>query len=144
MSLRKYAPRLVIECHSNRPLQYLYLCMGLLAQVSLFVLPWPLWLRLLLMLLFCWPLWRVWQGRCELGGVIRRLHWDEEGQWWLLEGNKSVLLQMDRENLLTPFLCLLRFQDNSGAMAVVLTPRAIGMENFRRLLVRLRLQDRQG
>lgn len=142
MSSKKYAPAIWLECRANPLLRRAYLAMAALAQLSLFILPWPLPLRLLAMLLLCVPLYLVWRIRCELSGPALTLHWDSDGQWWRLADHSQYLLQLDSENLLTTQWMVLRlregFDKKGKALAVVLTPEAIGHENYRRLLIRLK------
>lgn len=145
MSSKKYAPRLVIDCQANPWLQGAYAGMAILAQCSLLLLPWPLWIGLLSGVLLCWPIWHVWRGRCELGGVPLCLHWDAEGHWWLIGRSQSHLLQSDSETLNTPILIVLRLIKTDlkkrDRLAVVLTPAAIGEDLFRQLYVRLRVEQ---
>ena len=142
MSLPRYAPALWLECRAQPLLQTLYLGMAALAQLALFILPWPGPWRALAMVMLCIPLTLIWRRRCELGGEALTLHWDSDGQWWRWQADGLHLLSLEPEQLVTPAWIVLRLREGVArrgrVVALILTPRAIGAENFRRLLLRLR------
>jgi len=143
MSSKGYATPLRLESAAVPPLQQLYLLFVGLVLIVLASTPLPYGLQLPLLLSCVLLAWRVWHRRSELGAGPVSLVWDAEQRWWWHQGGREVELQLRGDSYLSARLIVLNFREAGSARrySLVLLPRSLGEETFRRLRVRLRLEQ---
>ncbi len=139
MSSKGYATPLRIEVGANPLLRRLYLGMSGCAVLTLLLLPLPLPMNILAVMVLLLLATRVWQRRAELGGRPVKLVWDGEQQWWWQDEDETAV-ELSGDSYLATCLAVLNFR-TPGAVsrAVVLTPKGIGEELFRRMRVRFQI-----
>ncbi|MFO7592950.1 MAG: protein YgfX [Pseudomonadota bacterium] len=145
MSSKEYATPLRIEVGVNRLLRGIFLLFCALVGAVLLWLPWPLPLKMALMVSCFAAVSNVWSRRAELGGRPVSLVWDAEQRWWWRQAGRTVPLALLGNSYLSSSLVVLNFRhtDSRRRYAVVLSPRAVGAETFRRLSVRLKLSGEE-
>lgn len=141
MSSPEYATPLRIEVGENRLLRRLYLSFVLLTLLTLLWLPLSLWMTLPGALLFLALARRQWRLRPELGGGAVGLVWDAEQRWWWSQDGETLELLLRGDSYLSAVLVALNFRvpESRRRRSLLLTPAGIGQQEFRRLLVRIRL-----
>lgn len=142
MSSKGYATPLALDVHPNKLLRTLYLLFVLQAGAVLLWLPLPFFACALVFLLFLIPVRMTWQKRPDLGGTPVRLVWDEQQRWWWSQGGETIEFALQGESYVSSSLVVLCFRqiEGKGRRSLVLTPRSVGMDTFRRLLVRFRVE----
>lgn len=145
MPVKKYAPRLQLECSNVGKLRLLFASTVVLSQLCLATLPLSLSLKSLLLLLITVLAWRCWSRRCELGADPVTLIWDAENRWWWSQGGEERELVLCGDSYLSTGMVILNFSAPTSRIrrSLVLFPASVGAMNFRRLTVRLRLEGRQ-
>jgi hypothetical protein len=83
-----------------------------------------------------------WRKRPDLGGPPVSLVWDEQQRWWWSQGGEATELALQGESYISPSLVVLSFKqsDGAGRRSLVLTPKSVGKDTFRRLLVRFHVE----
>jgi hypothetical protein len=142
MSSKKYATPLRLDAAAVRPLQISYLAFVILTLAVLSGSPLPLLLRLLAVAVFAAAARRVWLRRSELGGGPVHLVWDGGQRWWWSQRGTERQLRLLGNSYLSPRLVVLNFRgvESGRRCSLVLLPASIGEEQFRRLLVRFRVE----
>ncbi len=139
MSSKEYATPLRIEVRANPLLRRLYLGMSGSAVLTLLLLPLPLPINFLAVMVLLLFTTRVWQRRAELGGRPVTLVWDSEQQWWW-QDEYEYAVELCGDSYLATRLAVLNYRiSGSASRAVVLTPKGIGEELFRRMRVRFQI-----
>ena len=144
MSSKKYAAPLQLELHASKILFTVLLFLHTLAIVALMILPFSIWLRLLLSVVIAligMYLIAVHAMR-SADKSINKIVWDANDGWLIssriAENSKMILLG---DSFIHPLLTVLRFkqQKKNFATNVVLLKDNIDENEFRRLRVRLKL-----
>lgn len=141
MSSTGYATPLRLEVTGNPFLQRLFLLLLGAASLTLLLTSFRHPPLLVLIPLIIWLARREWRRRPELGGDPLSLVWDHEQRWWCRSDKDLHELGLLGDSYLSPHVVVLNFHrlPRHDGFALVLTPKGVGRDNFRHLLVRLRL-----
>lgn len=142
MSSSGYATPLRLEVGPVKALQRLYIAFFAVVTVVLWWLSLSYGATLILLPPLLWLAVSVWRVRPELGGSPLEVIWGAGGRWWLNGGRGEHEYRLQGNSYVSPYLVVLNFRalEPGDNRALVISRTAVGVEPFRRLQVRLRLE----
>lgn len=134
---RTYATPLELELLPSRQQRYFVSLVFILAALSVLILPWPLVLRLTVLIV----LGLVSYYLLRTFNPCSHIMWQSDNHWLLTSHNIRYAAVLMPESLVTPMLVILLFRDETGRrQSVVIWPDSVDASAFRRLRVRLKLE----
>lgn len=144
MSSKKYAARLQLDLYPSKTLLAVLLLLHSIAIIALLMLPFPVWLILLLsalVIVYGAHLITTHALRNSKKS-IRKIIWDANDDWLISTRiAENVKMTLQRDSFIHPMLTVLRFKQSGKFFPVsaILLKDNINENEFRRLRVRLTL-----
>ncbi|MCB5189358.1 hypothetical protein LG198_01265 [Methylobacillus arboreus] len=125
----------------SRWLACLFVLMGMVAGFAIMLLPWPWWLKAMLLpciiAVTAWHIWRDARRRHPASPVMIELN--HEGKLWLTMRNDTRhTAEVRSSSLVTPSLTVLNLKLDHGKATCLIVPDSVDPDEFRRLRVWLR------